>query len=77
MALPSVTIDKHALRTPAGFEAFEARHRFRGRTDDEAAAWLFGIARHVLSRYVRRGRAERQAPSANATRRRGALARTG
>jgi RNA polymerase sigma factor (sigma-70 family) len=95
MALPTVTTDKQALRTPAGFDtayrahsrsiliflarrtydpetaldltaetfarAFEARRRFRGATDDEVAAWLFGIARHVLSRYLRRGKAERRA----------------
>lgn len=35
--------------------AFEQRRRFRGTGDEEAAAWLFGIARHQLSRYVRRG----------------------
>ena len=95
MALPNVTNDKHALRTPAGFDAayraharsiliflarrtydpeialdltaetfaqaFESRLRFRGRTDEELAAWLFGIARNVLSRYVRRGKAEQRA----------------
>jgi len=42
-------------------QAFEARRRFRGSTEEDAAAWLFGIARHVLSRYLRRGKAERQA----------------
>jgi RNA polymerase sigma-70 factor (ECF subfamily) len=41
--------------------AFQSRRRFRGRSDDEAAAWLFGIARHQLSHYVRRGVAERRA----------------
>ena len=41
--------------------AFEQRARFRGATDEEAAAWLFGIARHKLSRYLRRGAAERRA----------------
>ena len=95
MALTGVTIDKHALRTPAGFaaayraharpvliflarrtydpetaldltaetfaRAFEARRRFRGTTDEETAAWLFGIARNVLSRHLRRGGAERRA----------------
>ncbi len=38
--------------------AFEHRRRFRGHTEGEAAGWLFGIARHQLSRYVRRGSAE-------------------
>lgn len=42
-------------------QAFEHRRRFRGRTDAEAAAWLYGIARHLLSRYVRKGVVERRA----------------
>jgi len=42
-------------------QAFEARRRFRGSTEEDAAAWLFGIARHILSRYLRRGKAERRA----------------
>jgi len=42
-------------------QAFAARRRCRGSTDEEVAAWLFGIARHVLSRYLRRGKAERRA----------------
>jgi hypothetical protein len=33
----------------------------RRTTDEEMAAWLFGIARHVLARYFRRGSAERRA----------------
>jgi len=37
------------------------RRRFRGKTEGDAAAWLFGIARHVLSRYMRRGKAEQRA----------------
>jgi RNA polymerase sigma-70 factor (ECF subfamily) len=36
-------------------QAFRSRKRFRGTTDEEARAWLYGIARHLLSRYVRRG----------------------
>jgi RNA polymerase sigma factor (sigma-70 family) len=35
--------------------AFETRRRFRGSTREEAVGWLYGIARHQLSRYVRRG----------------------
>ena len=35
--------------------------RFRGATDDEAAAWLYTIARRQLARYHRRGSAERRA----------------
>ena len=42
-------------------QAFASRRRFRGSTDEDAAAWLFSIARNVLSRYVRRGMAERRA----------------
>jgi RNA polymerase sigma factor (sigma-70 family) len=42
-------------------QAFEHRRRFRGSTDAEAAAWLYGIARHQLSRYARKGVVERKA----------------
>jgi RNA polymerase sigma-70 factor (ECF subfamily) len=42
-------------------EAFESRARFRRSSDREAAAWLYGIARHQLSRYARRGVAGRKA----------------
>ena len=42
-------------------QAFAGRRRFRGSSDDEQAAWLFGIARHVFARYARRGRTERDA----------------
>lgn len=38
-----------------------SRRRFRGKTDAEAEAWLYAIARHELSRYLRRGRAEGRA----------------
>jgi RNA polymerase sigma-70 factor (ECF subfamily) len=41
--------------------AFERRGRFRGASEREAAAWLWGIARHVLADALRRGRAERRA----------------
>ena len=41
--------------------AYAGRRRFRGTTDDELAAWLFAIARHVLARFLRRGVAERRA----------------
>jgi RNA polymerase sigma-70 factor (ECF subfamily) len=52
------TIDAEAARdlTAETFaQAFEHRRRVRGKTSEEAAAWLFGIARHQLSRYQRRG----------------------
>ena len=42
-------------------QAFEHRRRFRGSSDAEAAAWLFGIARHQLSRYARTGNVRRKA----------------
>jgi RNA polymerase sigma-70 factor (ECF subfamily) len=42
-------------------QAFQHRRRFRGSTDAEAAAWLYGIARHQLSRYARTGRVRRNA----------------
>jgi RNA polymerase sigma-70 factor (ECF subfamily) len=42
-------------------QAFEHRGRFRGRTDAEAAAWLYGIARHQLGRYARNGVIQRKA----------------
>lgn len=42
-------------------QAFRGRGRFRGTTEAEAAAWLYGIARHLLSRYVRKGIVERKA----------------
>ena len=40
--------------------AYAGRRKFRGRTDDDLEAWLFGIARNVLARYVRRGVVERR-----------------
>jgi RNA polymerase sigma-70 factor (ECF subfamily) len=42
-------------------QAFLHRHRFRGASAEDARAWLYGIARHQLSRFHRRGRAERRA----------------
>lgn len=42
-------------------QAFEHRKRFRGQTDPEVAAWLYGIARHLLARYSRNGAIERRA----------------
>ncbi|HEV2812686.1 MAG TPA: RNA polymerase sigma factor [Solirubrobacteraceae bacterium] len=42
-------------------QAFASRRRFRGDTDDDVAAWLVGIARHVLAHFVRKGRSERSA----------------
>lgn len=42
-------------------QAYVARKRFKGSDERDAAAWLYGIARHQLSRYHRKGRAERRA----------------
>jgi RNA polymerase sigma-70 factor (ECF subfamily) len=42
-------------------EAYTHRHQFRGRTREEAVGWLYGIARHQISHFVRRDRAEARA----------------
>jgi RNA polymerase sigma factor (sigma-70 family) len=49
------------LTAEAFAQAFEHRRRFRGLTDAEARGWLYGIARHQLSRYARKGVVERKA----------------
>jgi RNA polymerase sigma factor (sigma-70 family) len=41
--------------------AFEARRSFRGGDDDAAVGWIYGIARHQLSAFYRRGGVERRA----------------
>jgi RNA polymerase sigma-70 factor (ECF subfamily) len=41
--------------------AFASRRRFRGRGEDQAAAWLYGIAHRQLALHHRRGRVERKA----------------
>jgi RNA polymerase sigma-70 factor, ECF subfamily len=43
--------------------AFEDREQFRGGSEPEAVGWLYGIARHRLSGYLRRGSVERRAMS--------------
>lgn len=55
---PEVALD---LTAESFAQAFVSRRRFRGKTDAEAEAWLYAIARHELSRYLRRGRAEGRA----------------
>jgi RNA polymerase sigma-70 factor (ECF subfamily) len=55
---PEVALD---LMAETFAQAFEGRGRYRGTSDEEAAGWVFGIARHQLSHYLRRGRAEKQA----------------
>jgi len=56
--LPEVAVD---LMAETFAQAYRDRRRFRGGGDEEAVAWIFGIARHVLSAYLRRGAAERRA----------------
>ena len=42
-------------------QAYLSRHRFRGTTGGEAAAWLYRIAKRQLARYFKRGNAELKA----------------
>jgi RNA polymerase sigma factor (sigma-70 family) len=42
-------------------QAAAGGHRYRGGTDDEAAAWLYAIARRQLAFYYRRGEIEQRA----------------
>jgi RNA polymerase sigma-70 factor (ECF subfamily) len=42
-------------------QALVSRASFRGSTTKEAGAWLFGIARHQLTGFIRKGRIERKA----------------
>ena len=42
-------------------QAFTNRRQFNGRTREEAIGWLYGIARHQVSHFVRRDRAEARA----------------
>ncbi|HEX8205535.1 MAG TPA: RNA polymerase sigma factor [Solirubrobacteraceae bacterium] len=58
------TFDVDAARDLAAetfAQAFQHRARFRGTGGEQEAAWLYAIARHQLSRYVRRGVASRKA----------------
>jgi RNA polymerase sigma factor (sigma-70 family) len=55
---PALALD---LMAETFAQAFASRGKYRGRSDDDAAAWVFGIARHQLAGYFRRGRAERRA----------------
>ncbi len=41
--------------------AFEDRGAFKGRGDGQALAWIYGIARHQLASFFRRGEVERAA----------------
>src|SRR3954453_4425443 len=51
----------HDLTAETFAQAWLARRRFRDEAGGSAGPWLFGIARHVLSASVRRGRIERSA----------------
>jgi RNA polymerase sigma-70 factor (ECF subfamily) len=55
---PEVAID---LVAETFAQAFADRAGFRGHDDREAVAWIFGIARHELGDYYRRGAVERRA----------------
>ena len=55
---PEVAVD---LTAETFAQALRSQRRFRGSTEEEALAWLFGIARHQLGTYLRRGRAEQKA----------------
>ena len=55
---PEVAVD---LVADTFVGAIAARSSFRGKTDDEVAAWLYAIARHRLADFRRRGRVQRQA----------------
>jgi RNA polymerase sigma factor (sigma-70 family) len=54
-AEPEVAVD---LLAETFASAFKDRRSFRG---DDPLAWLYGIARHQLADYFRRGRVERRA----------------
>lgn len=55
---PEVALD---LMAETFAQAFVSRSRFRGESADDPARWLYGIAHHQLSRYQRKGFAERRA----------------
>jgi RNA polymerase sigma factor (sigma-70 family) len=54
---PEVAVD---LLAETFAVAFRDRRQFRGDDDAAARAWLYGIARHRLAEYFRRGRLERR-----------------
>jgi RNA polymerase sigma-70 factor (ECF subfamily) len=59
----SRTYDEEAaldLTAETFLQAFAGRRKFRGAGDGEATSWLFGIARHLHNRYLRRGYAEQE-----------------
>lgn len=56
--LPEVAVD---LLAETFARAYRDRARLRGTGEEEALAWVYGIARHVLASYQRRGAVERRA----------------
>jgi RNA polymerase sigma-70 factor (ECF subfamily) len=56
--VPEVAVD---LMAETFAQAYRDRRRCHAGDDQEAVAWIFGIARHCLSAYLRRGAAERRA----------------
>ena len=54
-AYPEVALD---LWAETFAQAAAGRRRFRGASEDEAAGWLYAIARRRLARYHRRERSE-------------------
>jgi RNA polymerase sigma factor (sigma-70 family) len=56
--LPEVAVD---LMAETFAQAYRDRRQCRSSEDAERVAWIYGIARHCLSSYVRRGAAERRA----------------
>lgn len=55
---PQVALD---LWAETFAQAVRSARRFRGRTADDQAAWLYTIARHQLASYLRKGYAEQRA----------------
>lgn len=56
--LPEVAVD---LMAETFARAYRDRESLRGEGEEEALAWVYGIARHVLASYDRRGAVERRA----------------
>ena len=55
---PDVAVD---LVAETFARAFVERRRFRGETDSEQAAWLYGIAKNLLADWRRKAHVERRA----------------
>jgi RNA polymerase sigma factor (sigma-70 family) len=56
--VPDVALD---LMAETFARAYRDRRSFRGSEEEDALAWVYGIARHVLASYHRRGAVERRA----------------